>query len=155
MKHKLPEKLAALEKFKDQMTIIQSLSGVGFRGNHTKGFGTLSLHDSENIAIAPTLDCLLGQHLSTGPYPMYGMAMNGRLLERMEAGRFLLLSQPLRLWRRQASRLSGLTSQGVLRAFQCRGGKSTAVEKENRVERQPHGLLGQRCATRGETTVGR
>ena len=81
MKHKLPEKLAALEKFKDQMTIIQSLSGVGFRGNHTKGFGTLSLHDSENIAIAPTLDCLLGQHLSTGPYPMYGMAMNGRLLE--------------------------------------------------------------------------
>ena len=80
-KHKLPEKLAALEKFKDQMTIIQSLSGVGFRGNHTKGFGTLSLHDSENVAIAPTLDCLLGQHLSTGPYPMYGMAMNGRLLE--------------------------------------------------------------------------
>ena len=81
MKHKLPETLAALEKLKDQMTIIQSLSGVGFRGNHTKGFGTLSLHDSENIAIAPTLDCLLGQHLSTGPYPMYGMAMNGRLLE--------------------------------------------------------------------------
>jgi len=80
-KHKLPAKLAALEKFKDRMTIIQSLSGVGFRGNHTKGFGTLSLHDSEKVAIAPTLDCLLGQHLSTGPYPMYGMAMNGQLLE--------------------------------------------------------------------------
>jgi len=80
-KHKLPSKLAALEKFKDRMTIIQSLSGVGFRGNHTKGFGTLSLHDSEKVAIAPTLDCLLGRHLSTGPYPMYGMAMNGQLLE--------------------------------------------------------------------------
>lgn len=80
-KHKLPAKLAELEKFKDRMTIIQSLSGVGFRGNHTKGFGTLSLHDSEKVAIAPTLDCLLGQHLSTGPYPMYGMAMNGQLLE--------------------------------------------------------------------------
>jgi len=80
-KHKLPEKLAALEKFKDRMTIIQSLSGVGFRGNHTKGFGTLSLHDSEKVAIATTLDCLLGRHLSTGPYPMYGMAMNGQLLE--------------------------------------------------------------------------
>ena len=80
-KHKLPAKLAALEKFKDRMTIIQSLAGVGFRGNHTKGFGTLSLHDSEKVAIAPTLDCLLGQHLSTGPYPMYGMAMNGQLLE--------------------------------------------------------------------------
>ena len=79
--HKLPEKLAALETFKDRLTIIQSLSGVGFRGNHTKGFGTLSLHDSEKVAVAPTLDCLLGQHLSTGPYPMYGMAMNGQLLE--------------------------------------------------------------------------
>ena len=79
--HELPEKLAALEEFKERLTIIQSLSGVGFRGNHTKGFGTLSLHDSETVAIAPTLDCLLGLHLSQGPYPMYGMAMNGQLLE--------------------------------------------------------------------------
>jgi hypothetical protein len=79
--HKLPEKLAVLENFKDRLTVIQSLSGVGFRGNHTKGFGALSLHDSEKVAVAPTLDCLLGQHLSTGPYPMYGMAMNGQLLE--------------------------------------------------------------------------
>jgi hypothetical protein len=77
---KLPEKLAVLDSFKDRLTILQSLSGVGFRGNHTKGFGTLSLHDSETVAVAPTLDCLLGQHLSTGPYPMYGMAMNGKLL---------------------------------------------------------------------------
>ncbi|MGY8643521.1 MAG: DUF1552 domain-containing protein [Verrucomicrobiales bacterium] len=77
----LPEKLKALDSFKDRLTIIQSLSGVGFRGDHTKGFGTLSLHDSEKIAVAPTLDCLLGQHLSIGPYPMYGMAMSGRLLE--------------------------------------------------------------------------
>ena len=38
--HKLPEKLASLEDFKDHLTILQSLSGVGFRGNHTKGFGT-------------------------------------------------------------------------------------------------------------------
>ena len=78
--HKLPEKLEIFEGFKDRLTIIQSLSGVGFRGNHTKGFGTLSLHDSEKVAVAPTLDCLLGQHLSTGPYPMYGMAMNLSLI---------------------------------------------------------------------------
>ncbi|MDA7914682.1 DUF1552 domain-containing protein [bacterium] len=77
----LPEKMQVLDSFKDRLTIIQSLSGVGFRGNHTKGFGTLSLHDSESVAVAPTLDCLLGKHLSAGPYPMYGMAMNGRLLE--------------------------------------------------------------------------
>ncbi len=79
--HQLPQKLQMLEEFKDRLTIIQSLSGVGFRGNHTKGFGTLSLHDSETVAVAPTLDCMLGMHLSQGPYPMYGMAMNGRLLE--------------------------------------------------------------------------
>ena len=79
--HKLPEKLASLEDFKDHLTILQSLSGVGFRGNHTKGFGTLSLHDSEKVAVAPSLDCLLGMHLSSGPFPMYGMAMNGQLLE--------------------------------------------------------------------------
>ena len=79
--YKLPEKLASLETLKERLTIIQSLSGVGFRGNHTKGFGTLSLHDSEKVAVAPTLDCILGQHLSTGPYPMYGMAMSGQLLE--------------------------------------------------------------------------
>ncbi|MDG2105762.1 MAG: DUF1552 domain-containing protein [Pirellulaceae bacterium] len=78
--HALPEKLAALDSLKQRLTVIQSLSGVGFRGNHTKGFGTLSLHDSETVAIAPTLDCLLGNQLSDGPYPMYGMAMNGRLL---------------------------------------------------------------------------
>ncbi|MEL7338194.1 MAG: DUF1552 domain-containing protein, partial [Planctomycetota bacterium] len=78
---RLPQKLRCLEAFKDRLTVIQSLSGVGFRGNHTKGFGTLSLHDSETVAVAPTLDCMLGQHLSTGPYPMYGMSMNGRLLE--------------------------------------------------------------------------
>ncbi len=78
--HELPKKLLALDRYKDRLTILQSLSGVGFRGNHTKGFGTLSLHDSEAVAVAPTLDCLLGRHLSAGPYPMYGMAMNGRLL---------------------------------------------------------------------------
>lgn len=80
-KHKLPEKLAMLEPFKHKTTIIQSLSGKSFSGNHTAGYGALSCHNSERVAIAPTVDCMLGEHLSTGPYAMYGMAMNGRLLE--------------------------------------------------------------------------
>jgi hypothetical protein len=79
--HKLPDKLAILEPFKDKTTIVQSLSGKTFSGNHTTGYGALSCHNSERVAIAPTVDCLLGQHLSTGPYAMYGMAMNGSLLE--------------------------------------------------------------------------
>lgn len=79
--HALPEKLELLNEFKDRMTIIQSLSGEGFSGNHTTGYGALSCHNSEKVAVAPTIDCMLGQHLSTGPYPMYGLATNGRLLE--------------------------------------------------------------------------
>ena len=77
----LPKKLKVLSSFVDRLTILQSISGEGFRGDHTAGFGALSCHDSERVAIAPTIDCLLGQHLSSGPYAMYGMAMNGRLLE--------------------------------------------------------------------------
>lgn len=79
--HRLPDKLAILEPFRNKTTIVQSLSGKTFSGNHTAGYGALSCHNSERVAIAPTVDCLLGQHLSTGPYAMYGMAMNGSLLE--------------------------------------------------------------------------
>lgn len=79
--HKLPYKLSQLEIFKKRLTIIQSLSGEGFSGNHTSGYGALSCHNSETVAIAPTIDCLLGRQLSAGPYPMYGMSTNGRLLE--------------------------------------------------------------------------
>ena len=79
--HALPAKLSLLEAFRDRLTIIQSLSGEGFSGNHTAGYGALSCHNSERVAIAPSIDCLLGKQLSMGPYPMYGMATNGRLLE--------------------------------------------------------------------------
>ncbi|MFT5468574.1 MAG: hypothetical protein ACI8UO_003684 [Verrucomicrobiales bacterium] len=78
----LPENLSDFEEIKDQLTIIQGLSGKNFVGNHTAGYGTLSCHHSEQVAVAPTVDCILGQHLSAGPYPMYGMAMNGALLEQ-------------------------------------------------------------------------
>ncbi|PHS03068.1 MAG: hypothetical protein COA78_19270 [Blastopirellula sp.] len=80
--HALPDSLAAFEEIKDQLTVIQGLSGKNFVGNHTAGYGALSCHHSEQVAVAPTVDCLLGQHVSTGPYPMYGMAMNGHLLEQ-------------------------------------------------------------------------
>jgi hypothetical protein len=78
---RLPEKLSPLEPFKDRLTILQSLSGETFRGNHTTGYGMLSCHNSERVAIAPSIDCILGHHLSRGPYPMYGLATSDRLLE--------------------------------------------------------------------------
>ena len=79
--HKLPGKLSPLEPFKDKLTILQSLSGETFRGNHTTGYGMLSCHNSEKVPIAPSIDCILGQHLSAGPYPMYGLATSERILE--------------------------------------------------------------------------
>ena len=79
--HELPDKLSVLNEFKDRMTLIHSLSGEGFSGNHTAGLGALSCYNSEKVAVAPTIDCMLGQHLSLGPYPMYGLATHGRLLE--------------------------------------------------------------------------
>ncbi len=78
----LPENLRVFDSIKDQLTIVQGLSGKNFVGNHTAGYGALSCHHSEQVAIAPTVDCLLGQHVSKGPYKMYGMAMNGKLLEQ-------------------------------------------------------------------------
>jgi hypothetical protein len=80
--HELPDNFKDFEEVKDQLTIIQGLSGRNFVGNHTAGYGALSCHHSEQVAIAPTIDCMLGQHVSSGPYKMYGMAMNGPLLEQ-------------------------------------------------------------------------
>ncbi len=79
--HELPNNFQDFEDLKDQLTIIQGLSGKNFVGDHTAGYGALSCHHSERVAVAPTVDCLLGQHLSAGPYRMYGMAMSGRLNE--------------------------------------------------------------------------
>ena len=84
--HELPDNFKAFEGIKDQLTIIQGLSGKNFVGNHTAGYGALSCHHSEQVAVASTVDCLLGEHLSAGPYRMYGMAMNGPLLEQYTRG---------------------------------------------------------------------
>ncbi|MEJ6641751.1 MAG: DUF1552 domain-containing protein [Akkermansiaceae bacterium] len=77
--HALPEVLQPLEGLKNKVNIIQGLSGNNLKGNHTSGYGTLSCHNSELTAIAPTVDALLGLKHSTGPYPLFGMATNGSL----------------------------------------------------------------------------
>ena len=97
--HKLPQKLSRLEAFKDRLTIVQSLSGEGFSGNHTAGYGALSCHNSEQVAVAPTIDCLLGQHLSTGPYPIYGPVPSRHPRVR----RFSSFSEPRWLLRNNSS----------------------------------------------------
>jgi len=75
----LPEMLKPLKAFRDKINIVQGLSGTNLKGNHTSGYGMLSCFNSELSPIAPTADAMLGLKHSTGPYPMYGMATNGRL----------------------------------------------------------------------------
>ena len=63
--YSLPEKLKPLERHKKRLTVIQTLSGAGMNDDHTKGYGTLSLRNSKgNVAVAPTIDCILGKYLS-------------------------------------------------------------------------------------------
>ena len=76
----LPAMLEPLADLRDQVTIVQGLSGQNLKGNHTAGYGALSCHNSERVPVAPTVDAILGQRHSTGPYPLYGMATNGTLL---------------------------------------------------------------------------
>lgn len=76
----LPEILEPFQSLLDRVTIVQGLSGQNYKGNHTAGYGALSCRSSERVPIAPTLDYILGEHFSRGPYPMYAMAMNGSLL---------------------------------------------------------------------------
>ena len=76
----LPDVFKPLSKMKDRITVIQGLSGNNLKGNHTAGYGTLSCHNSERTAVAPSVDALLGLKHSTGPYPIFGMATNGALL---------------------------------------------------------------------------
>ena len=81
-KSTLPRVLKPLEKYTDRMSVIQGLSGKNFRGNHSVGLGLLSCFRSEKISVAPTLDYILGEKFSRGPFPMYGMAINSIVLSR-------------------------------------------------------------------------
>lgn len=72
----LPTTLASLEPFKDQLLILEGLSGCNFTGNHSSYYGALSCHHSPDKPAAATIDCLLGR-LFPAPFSNYGFAPNG------------------------------------------------------------------------------
>ena len=74
--YKLPETLQSLEAFKDQLLILEGLSGCNFEGNHSSYYGALSCHHAPEKPVAATVDCLLGK-LNPAPFPNYGFAPNG------------------------------------------------------------------------------
>jgi hypothetical protein len=74
--HQLPPTLRSLDPFKEEMMILEGLSGANFGGNHSSYYGALSCHHSPEKPAAATLDCLLGQ-LNPAPFRNYGFAPNG------------------------------------------------------------------------------
>lgn len=74
--HKLPPTLQSLEAFKDQLLILDGLSGRNFTGNHSSYYGALSCHHAPDKPTAATIDCILGG-LYPAPFRNYGFAPNG------------------------------------------------------------------------------
>ena len=74
--HQLPPTLQSLDPFKEDMMILEGLSGSNFGGNHSSYYGALSCHHSPEKPAAATIDCLLGQ-LNPAPFKNYGFAPNG------------------------------------------------------------------------------
>ena len=72
----LPTTLKALEDHKDQLMILEGLSGCNFEGNHSSYYGALSCHHAPEKPIAATVDCILGK-LNPAPFLNYGFAPNG------------------------------------------------------------------------------
>ena len=74
--HKLPTTLESLTPFRDQLLILDGLSGSNFTGNHSSYYGALSCCHAPDKPVAATIDCLLGA-LNPAPFPIYGFSPNG------------------------------------------------------------------------------
>ena len=74
--YNLPHTMRSLDPFKDDMMILEGLSGCNFQGNHSSYYGALSCHHSPEKPAAATLDCMLGE-LNPAPFNNYGFSPNG------------------------------------------------------------------------------
>ncbi|MEK6233330.1 MAG: DUF1552 domain-containing protein, partial [Planctomycetales bacterium] len=72
----LPATLSSLEDFKDQLLILDGLSGCNFTGNHSSYYGALSCRHAPDKPVAATIDCMLGK-MFPAPFTNYGFAPNG------------------------------------------------------------------------------
>mgnify|MGYP002624329781 CR=1 FL=1 len=71
---KLPSGMAALEPFKDKVTLIQGLSGRMMSGSHEAGFGALGAYNGKRSPREETIDWALAKHLG-GVVPHIGFTM--------------------------------------------------------------------------------
>ncbi len=75
----LPATMKSLEAHKDELMILEGLSGANFTGNHSSYYGALSCHHAPEKPVAPTIDCILGKHFPA-PFDNYGFAPNGHAI---------------------------------------------------------------------------
>ena len=86
----LPKSMAALEPFKDQLAIVQGLSGKMCRGGHSSWFGAMGVymtggeHERGSILRA-TADAELAR-LSPAPFNHVGLAVRGPALSKSYGG---------------------------------------------------------------------
>lgn len=82
--HKLPKTLAPLEAFKDQLGIVQGLSGKMCKGGHSSWFGAMGVyktggeHSSGSILRA-TADAEIAK-LYPAPFQHVGLALRGKVM---------------------------------------------------------------------------
>ena len=86
----LPESLKPLEPFKDQLAIVQGLSGKMCRGGHSSWFGAMGVYmtggETERGAILrATADAELAR-LSPAPFNHVGLAVRGPALSKAYGG---------------------------------------------------------------------
>lgn len=86
----LPASMAALEPYKDQLAIVQGLSGKMCRGGHSSWFGAMGVYmtggESERGAILrATADAELAK-LNPAPFNHVGLAVRGAALSKSYGG---------------------------------------------------------------------
>ena len=88
--HTLPPEMAPLEAFKDQLAIVQGLSGKMCKGGHSSWFGALGVyktggeHNSGSILRA-TVDAELAK-LFPSPFNHVGLALRGKVMGKETEG---------------------------------------------------------------------
>ena len=82
--HKLPATLAPLEPLKDQVSIVQGLSGKMCKGGHSSWFGAMGVYKtggehSSGTILRATADAELAK-LSPSPFMHVGLALRGKVM---------------------------------------------------------------------------
>ena len=86
----LPPSMAALEPFKDQLSIVQGLSGKMCRGGHSSWFGAMGVYMTggefdRGAILRATADAELAR-LSPAPFNHVGLAVRGHALSKSYGG---------------------------------------------------------------------